>query len=69
MSQFWPALWGFENRDVTLGKGVWGIFLGCIVGVLAVIGMVLSMGLDGGRDPESWAWIDAVSFSRLLVIS
>lgn len=44
-----------------LGKGVWGIFVGSVAGIALVIGMVLSMGLDGGRDAGSWAWIDVVS--------
>ena len=44
-----------------LGKGVWGIGVGCVVGVALVVVMVLSKGLDGGRDPASWAWIDVVS--------
>lgn len=43
--------------------GVWGIVVGCIVGVGWVIGMVMGKGLDSGRDPKSWAWIDVVSES------
>ena len=44
-----------------VGKGVWGIVVGCGVGVAWVVGMVLRKGLDGGRDAGSWAWIDCVS--------
>lgn len=61
MSQFWASLWGFEKRNVRLGKGVWGIVVGCVVGIAWVIGMVMRKGLDGGRDAWSWAWIDLVS--------
>lgn len=61
LSQFWPSLWGFEKRKVRLGKGVWGIVVGCVAGIAWVIGMVMRKGLDGGRDAGSWAWIDVVS--------
>ena len=44
-----------------LGKGVWGIVVGCVLGIAIVIGMVATTGLDGGRDAGSWAWIDVVS--------
>ena len=46
-----------------LGLAVWGIVVGCILGIAAVIGMVATTGLDGGRDAGSWAWIDVVSHS------
>ena len=62
-SQFWTYLWGFERRKVRLGKGVWGIVVGCVIGVAWVVGMVKKKGLDGGNDAYSWAWIDVVSFS------
>lgn len=63
LSQFWPYLWGFEKRKVKLGRGIWGIVVGCAVGIGWVIGMVIRKGLDGGRDAGSWAWIDVVSIS------
>ncbi|CAF9910776.1 hypothetical protein IMSHALPRED_009313 [Imshaugia aleurites] len=69
-SQFWAPLWGFEKRNVRVGKGVWGIVVGCGVGVAWVVGMVLRKGLDGGRDAGSWAWIDcvyAVGYVKLVV--
>lgn len=44
-----------------LGRGIWGIAVGCVFGIAWVIGMVMSKGLDGGRDAGSWAWIDVVS--------
>ena len=47
-----------------IGKGVWGIVVGCVLGIAVVIGMVETTGLDGGRDAGSWAWIDVVSQSR-----
>lgn len=54
-----------------LGRGVWGIIVGCIVGIGWVIGMVKSKGLDGGNDAwGSWAWIDvvyAVGYVKLVV--
>ena len=46
-----------------LGKGIWGIIVGCVVGIGCVVGMVMRKGLDGGRDANSWAWIDFVSNS------
>ncbi|KAF6230087.1 hypothetical protein HO133_004426 [Letharia lupina] len=60
LSQFWHSLWGFESRKARPGMGVWGIVVGCIVGIGWVIGMVMGKGLDSGRDPKSWAWIDVV---------
>ena len=60
-SQFWPSLWRFEKRKVRLGKGVWGIILGCFIGIAWVVGMVKRKGLDDGNDAYSWAWIDVVS--------
>ncbi|KAL9124970.1 MAG: hypothetical protein Q9175_008150, partial [Cornicularia normoerica] len=70
LSQFWPSLWGFEKRKVRLGKGVWGIVVGCVAGIAWVIGMAMRKGLDGGRDAGSWAWIDvvyAVGYVKLVV--
>ncbi len=61
LSQFWPSLWRFKKRKVRLGKGVWGVGVGCVVGIALIIGMVMSKGADGGKDAGSWAWIDVVS--------
>ena len=35
--------------------------MGCIIGVVWVVGMVKKKGLDDGNDAYSWAWIDVVS--------
>ena len=42
---------------------MWAIGVGCVSGIALVIAMVMSKGLDGGRDAGSWAWIDVVSQS------
>ena len=38
-----------------------GIAVGCVIGVVWVVGLVLAKGGEGGRDPFRWAWIDVVS--------
>ena len=35
--------------------------MGCVIGVLWVVGMVKKKGLDDGHNAYSWAWIDVVS--------
>ena len=65
-SMFAGKLWGFEqdvgrNGRWRVGKGVWGIATGLLVGLAIVVGLVLVKGRDGGRDPSRWAWIDVVS--------
>ena len=57
---FSPKLWGFKQGQARVGKSIWGIAVGCIVGVLWVAGIVLGKGNDSGRDPLGWAWIDVV---------
>ena len=59
-SQFSSKLWGFQKRSWRAGKPVWGIIVGCIVGLLLAIGLVLAKGKDQGNDPSTWAWIDVV---------
>lgn len=65
-STFSKRLWGFE-QDVEkreqwrVGRVVLGIFIGSLVGMIIVVGLVLFKGIDGGRDPSGWAWIDVVS--------
>ena len=54
LSQFWPRLWGFEKRKWKVGKGIWGIVLGCAVGVGWTVFMVIG---DRGK---GWQWIDVV---------
>lgn len=67
---FWKWLWGFNQgangKEWRAGKGTLGIIAGCVVGVACVVILVLVNGRDGGRDPESWAWIDVVSSKRSL---
>ncbi|KAI4158834.1 MAG: hypothetical protein LQ342_007070 [Letrouitia transgressa] len=80
-SMFWPALWGFEQeprRQGTtcgIGRGVWGIWGGCLAGV-GVTAVVVGVngggggGGGGGDDGKGWAWIDvvyAVGYVKLLV--
>lgn len=59
-SMFWHGLWGFERRSWRLGKVIWAIIIGCMIGVAWVVVTVTWKGKDGGRDPEGWAWIDVV---------
>ena len=35
--------------------------MGCVIGVVWVVGMVKKKGLDDGNNAYSWAWIDVVS--------
>ena len=55
LSQFWSRLWGFEKRKSRVGRGIWGIVLGCCLAVVWTIGMVVREGDKG------WEWIDLVS--------
>ena len=58
-SQFW--CWGLKReRGQRVSRPIAGIFLGCIIGVLVVVGVVHARGINGGRDPRGWAWIDVV---------
>jgi cystinosin len=60
-SQFWPALWGFKvGRLQAVSKPVAGIFWGSVSSVVIVVLLVATRGIDGGRDPSGWAWIDVV---------
>lgn len=40
--------------------------IGCVVGVTFMVGLVVVKGSDGGRDPDSYAWIDVVSFAASI---
>lgn len=65
----WGFGWGFEQGSVgqsRIGKGTMGIMAGCISAVAWLIAIVLSMGKNGGKDPDTWAWIDVVSFDSRL---
>lgn len=66
-SMFSKPIWGFEQAVVgsgwRIGKAIVGVMLGCVVGVAWMVGLVLVKGRDGGRDPDSYAWIDVVSFA------
>ena len=59
LSQFWPRLWGFESRKWKVGKGIWGIVIGCTVGIAWTVLMVIA---GGGR---GWQWIDVVRVRSL----
>ena len=65
LSTFSTWIWGFEQERVENGwrvwKGIVGVMLVCVVGVAWMVGLVLVKGRDGGRDPNSFAWIDVVS--------
>ena len=61
-SMFSKRIWGFQQGRVKLGKGTMGIALGCLTGVLWMVGVVLVQGRDGGNDPSTWAWIDVVRY-------
>lgn len=53
--------WGFKrDRTDHLSRPVAGVFCGSVVGVLLVAAIVVTKGVDGGRDPFGWAWIDLV---------
>lgn len=58
-SQFF--CWGFKrDRYQRVSKPIAGIFVGSILGLMIVGGIVYVKGNDGGRDPMGWAWIDLV---------
>ena len=67
LSTFSTSIWGFDQGRIEngwrVGKGIVGVMLACVVGVASMVGLVLVKGRDGGRDPDSFAWIDVVSFS------
>lgn len=70
-STFSTKLWGFEQDGARRGKWrvskvIMGIVAGCFIGVALTVGLVLFKGIDGGRDPKGWAWIDVVSELRLV---
>ena len=62
---FSPKLWGFKQGQARVGRCIWGIAVGCIVGVLWVAGVVLGKSKDWGRDPLGWAWIDVVCVAEI----
>ena len=67
VSQFIPELWGFEKRGkksagARISKGVWGVQIGSVIGVLIVVFIVA---IRHDPDPaDGWAWIDVVSYFR-----
>lgn len=67
LSMFSRSIWGFEQGAIgsgwRVGKGISGVMIGCVVGVTFMVGLVVVKGSDGGRDPESYAWIDVVSLA------
>jgi cystinosin len=62
-TQFFPWIWGFDKRGrkgsgATVSKGVMGIFIGCITGVVITAIIVGSSPREDVR--KGWAWIDVV---------
>lgn len=67
----WGFGWGYEQDAIEhwrIGMGTMGIMAGCITSVAWPIALVLSTGNNGGKDPDTWAWIDVVSFDSSLRI-
>lgn len=64
LTQFYAPLWGFKERSTrgagaTISTTVIGILVGCVLGVLVIIFVVIIR-----HDPNprtGWAWIDVVS--------
>ena len=66
-SMFFPRIWGFEQGVWGVGRGISGIFVGC---VLSIILLAAFVGSKGGYDASGWAWIDiiyAFGYVKLLV--
>ncbi|KAL6247909.1 hypothetical protein RBB50_005257 [Rhinocladiella similis] len=60
-SQFYPWLWGFKvSSRQRAAKPVLGIVWGCILAILAVIGIVIRHSGLQQPDPQDWAWIDVL---------
>lgn len=70
LSMFSRSIWGFEQGAVEngwrIGKSIVGVMLACIGGLAWMVGLVLVKGRDGGRDPDTFAWIDVVSFAATV---
>lgn len=65
-SQFYPQIWGLTvSRHQKASKTMKGIFFGCVSLVGAVICIVLGANPNGGYNPDTWAWIDVVSKSKI----
>lgn len=67
----WGFGWGYDQGSVRhwrIGKGTMGIMAGCILALALLIALVLFKGIHGGKDPDTWAWIDVVSFDISLWI-
>ena len=63
LSMFSKRIWGFSQGRMKVGKGIWGILAGCLVGVLGMVGLVYVKGGGHGGEPFGWAWIDVVRIS------
>ena len=63
LSQFWPAIWGFDKRGkrgagVRVSRSILGLLAGSCLGV-GVVAVIVAARHDG--DPKAgWAWIDVV---------
>jgi cystinosin len=68
-SQYFPSLWGFPPAaGQRPSRFILGVFLGCVVGVLAVVTIVAARPDEDAR--TGWAWLDAVyavSYVKLLI--
>ncbi|MCJ1468865.1 hypothetical protein MMC07_007495 [Pseudocyphellaria aurata] len=74
LSTFVKPIWGFEQEPPRtgwrVGKVIIAVMVGCVIGVVWMVGLVLVKGKDGGRDPNGFAWIDvveAVGMVKLVV--
>jgi cystinosin len=58
-SMFFPMIWGLsvDGRRQRVSRTIAGVFLGSVLGLLAV---VLIVWTNGGKDANGWAWIDVV---------
>jgi cystinosin len=62
-SQFWPKLWGWDNREgATQHASIFarGILSGSLLGVAVVIIVVLANGKGSDTAGTNWAWLDVV---------
>jgi cystinosin len=71
-TQFFPWIWGFDKKGrkgtgATVSKGIMGILIGCITGVVITALVVGSSPRDDVR--TGWAWIDVVSPLHYLAIN
>lgn len=66
-TQFFPWIWGFDKNGrrgngATVSRGIMGISIGCITGVVITAIIVSSSPREDVRN--GWAWIDVVGLTR-----